>query len=115
MTTLPSKVAKLSFWSQKLRNILKCMRKNNFPFIFNFFVQLKFHFKLLGLSEIIAEKSCFFPISMKLRSAYVSEDSKKTKTKFYTIFIDNFFLEIFLNVMKRMENNVIKTEAIKRI
>ena len=56
----PSKVTKLSFWSQKMCNVLKCMQKQ-------FFVQQSFHFKFQGIKnfhEIFSKKdgqgACFF-------------------------------------------------------
>ena len=68
-----------------LANVLKRIIKNNFPIFLHFFILTKISFlsfwDLDFLTKDVHEKFSFAPISFKLGSAYVSEDSKKIKNE----------------------------------
>ena len=65
---LSSKVAKFSFWSQQMRNVLKFMQKKISDF-----------FQFIRLTKTSTRKLSFAQIFLKLGSANFSEDSKKIK------------------------------------
>ena len=85
----PSKVSRLSYWSEKMRNVLTHMHKQ-FSVFLTFFRFKKCPFSISG--TFIDEKFSLAPISFNLGSAYVPEDSKEMKKKSLPIFFfDNFF------------------------
>ena len=71
VTSRLQKVSKLSFWSQKMRNVLKRMQKTIFRFIIIFSFRKIFSSSFWNIKEIfrlkmVDEKFGFAPVSFKL-------------------------------------------------
>ena len=76
-----------------------CVLCNIYLYMDIFFCLTKFNFKFLKRcfsTENLDKKISFAPILFKLRSAYVSEDSKKMKRKIAKKIVDNIFSIYFM-------------------
>ena len=74
---LPPKVSKLSFWSQKMSNVLRCMQKHFSNFFSFILYNRNFYFKFL---ELFNKK---FRRNMQVRSDFVQTQSCVRFSRFY--------------------------------